>query len=268
MIDLFPVPLVDSHAHVWTKDMPLVPNPRHRPAYEFTVEQYLAELDAHGVQYGVITGASIFGTYNNYTIEAVRAHKRLRGTVLLDPSTDRQTMESMNEVGIVGVRLPWISLSTIPSMDSEEYRGFLRRMANLNWHIHLHVGLGRLPAILPHLEASGVRIVVDHFGYPDPKLGVNCPGFQSVLRSIGNGRTWVKLSAAYRVGRDAAKVFAAELMKIAGPERLVWGSDAPYAGFEAQTNYQQTLDDFVKWVPDPTARHQIGSVTPMELFFR
>jgi predicted TIM-barrel fold metal-dependent hydrolase len=267
MAELSSVPLVDSHAHVWTKDMPLVSNPRHRPNYEFTTEQYLAELDAHGIRYGVITGASIFGTYNDYTIAAVRKHKRLRGTVLLDPSTDRQAMERMNQVGIVGVRLPWISLPTIPDINSEEYRGLLRRIAELNWHIHLHVGLGRLPAILPQIETSGVRIVVDHFGNPDPKLGVNCPGFQAVLRSIDNGRTWVKLSAAYRVGRDAAKVYARELLKVAGPERLVWGSDAPYAGFEASTTYRQTLDDFMDWVPDTAARHQIGSVTTMELYF-
>jgi predicted TIM-barrel fold metal-dependent hydrolase len=268
MAEASPVPLVDSHAHVWTKGMPLVANPRHRPDYEFTVEQYLSELDAHGIRFGVITGASIFGTYNDYTIAAVRAHKRLRGTVLLDPSTDRETMEHMNEAGIVGVRLPWISLSTIPEIDSEEYRGLLRRMADLNWHIHLHVGLGRLPAMLPHIEASGVRVVVDHFGYPDPKPGVDCPGFQAVLRSIDTGRTWVKLSASYRVGREAAKIYARELLKVAGPERLVWGSDAPYAGFESTTTYQQTLDDFVDWVPDPAARHVIGSVTPMELYFR
>jgi predicted TIM-barrel fold metal-dependent hydrolase len=48
----------------------------------------------------------------------------------------------------------------------------------------------------------------------------------------------------------------------------VWGSDAPYAGFESTTTYQQTLDDFADWVPDPAARHAIGSVTPMELYFQ
>lgn len=262
-----PVPLVDCHAHVWEHGMPLVANARHRPEYEFTTEQYLAELDAHGIRYGVLAGASIFGTYNDYVLAAVRAHKRLRGTVLLDPSTDRQAMDRMNEAGIVGVRLPWISLATIPAIDSDEYRGLLQRIANLNWHIHLHVGRGRLAAILPHVEASGARIVVDHFGNPDPALGVNSPDFQAVLRSIDTGRTWVKLSAGNRVGREAAKVYARELLKVAGPERLVWGSDAPYAGFESSTTYQQTLDDLVDWVPDPVARHQIGSETPMKLYF-
>jgi len=248
--------------------MPLVNNPRHRPSYEFTTEQYLAELDLHGIRYGVLAGASIFGTYNDYTIEAVRKHTRLRGTVLLDPSADRQTMEQMNDAGIVGVRLPWISLTTIPDIDSEPYRGLLRRIADLNWHIHLHVGRGRLSSILPHIEASGVRIVIDHFGNPDPALGVRSPDFQATLRSIETGRTWVKLAAGNRVGRTAAKDYARELLKSAGPERLVWGSDAPYAGFESDTTYQQTLDDLVDWVPDPAARHQIGSVTPLELYFQ
>src|SRR6187399_3131864 len=124
--------------------MPLVDNPRHRPSYEFTTEQYLEELDLHSIRYGVLAGASIFGTYNDYTIEAVRKHRRLRGTVLLDPSTDWKTMKHMNDAGIVGVRLPWISLATIPDIDSEPYRGLLRRIADLNWHIHLHVGRGRL----------------------------------------------------------------------------------------------------------------------------
>jgi len=267
MSEKMEAPLVDCHAHVWKTGMPFVPNPRHRPEYEFTAEQYLAELDAHGVRFAVLAGASIFGTYNDYTIETVRANKRLRGTVLLDPTTDLPTMKGMQEAGINGVRLPWISLATIPNIDSEEYRGLLQRIADLNWHIHLHVGTTRLPGILPHLEAAGVRIVVDHFGFPDPKRGVSCPAFQAVLRAIDTGRTWVKLSGGYRVGRENAKVYARELLKTAGPERLVWGSDAPFAGYEATETYQQTLDDFLDWVPDAAARHQIGSVTPMSLYF-
>jgi predicted TIM-barrel fold metal-dependent hydrolase len=29
-------PLVDSHVHVFRKNMPLIDNPRHSPDYEFT----------------------------------------------------------------------------------------------------------------------------------------------------------------------------------------------------------------------------------------
>jgi len=260
-------PLVDSHAHIWKKGLPFVANPRHRPDYEFTAEQYLATLDAHGVHFGVLAAASLFGTYNDYTMDAVRMHKRLRATVILDPSVEWSVMQKMKEAGVVGVRLPWISLATPPSIDTEEYRGLLRRIRDLDWHIHLHVGPKRLPGILPFVEASGAKIVIDHFGNPDPELGVNCPTFQAVLRSIDSGRTWVKFAAGFRVGRERAKEYARELLKVAGPERIVWGSDAPFASFESQVTYQQTLDDLIDWVPDPVARRQIGADTPLKLYF-
>jgi predicted TIM-barrel fold metal-dependent hydrolase len=260
-------PLIDCHAHIWTKDMPFVDNPRHRPDYDFTVDQYLAMLDAHGVQSAVLAAASLYGTYNDYMIAAVRKHKRLRATVILDPGTDLYTMERMKADGIVGVRLPWIALATIPDITSYEYRRLLRRIADLDWHIHLHVGAGRLPALLPHIEAAGVKIVIDHFGYPDPKLGVNCPSFQATLRSIDTERSWVKLSAGYRVGPDNAKLYARELLKVAGPERLVWASDAPFASFESKVTYAQTVQDLADWVPDPVARQRIGTETPLKLYF-
>ena len=50
--------LVDAHVHVFTRDMPLVDNPRHAPTYDFTVEQLIATMDAHGVQFAVIAAAS------------------------------------------------------------------------------------------------------------------------------------------------------------------------------------------------------------------
>ena len=51
-------PIVDAHAHLFTRDMPLNDQPRHRPSYDFTCENYLATLDKHGVRYGVIAAAS------------------------------------------------------------------------------------------------------------------------------------------------------------------------------------------------------------------
>jgi predicted TIM-barrel fold metal-dependent hydrolase len=245
----------------------MVDRPRHRPNYEYTAEQHLATLDRHGIQFGVITAASLFGTYNDYTIAAAKANKRLRATVIVDPSIDPYTMQHMKDDGVIGIRLVWIALETPPAIDCHEYRLLLRRVRDLDWHVHLHVGAGRLPGILPHIEASGAKVVIDHFGNPDPVLGVNCPTFQAVLRSIDSGRTWVKFSGAYRVRRERAKEYARELLKVAGPDRLVWGSDAPFAGFESSENYQRTLDDFFEWVPSPEDRRKIISVTPLKLFF-
>jgi predicted TIM-barrel fold metal-dependent hydrolase len=262
-------PFVDCHFHLFDKTLPFVDKPRHTPDYDFTAEDVLATFDRHGVHYGVIAGASLYGTYNDHVIRATRKYKRLRGTIIADPSLDLYTMEKMTADGIVGVRLVWISLSDdrLPDIRTYEWRRLLRRVRDLDWHVHLHVGPGRLPSIMPTIEESGAKAVIDHFGYPDPKLGLNCPTFQTVLRAVDNGRTWVKLSAAYRIGREAVLPYAAKLLEVAGPERLVWGSDAPFASFEGKVTYQQTIDDFPKWVPDPAQRRIIGCETPMKLYF-
>ena len=54
--------------------------------------------------------------------------------------------------------------------------------------------------LLPALEASGVKIVIDHFGRPDPKLGVNCEGFQMMLRAIADAAARLRLAGHLDLG--------------------------------------------------------------------
>jgi predicted TIM-barrel fold metal-dependent hydrolase len=272
-------PIVDAHAHIFTRDMPLANGAWHQPEYGFTAEQYLRTLDEHGVHFGVIAGISIYGYYNDYMIEQLRIHKRLRGTVNIPPTTDRYVLEQMKADGIVGVRLQLTRRKELPDLGDADYRLLLRRIADLDWHIHVVVEGQLWPQVLPQLEASGVKVVIDHFGHPDPARGTSCPGFQAVLRSVAKGRTWVKLSAGYRLtwsepGRkerdpradELARQCAAELLQQAGPERLVWGSDCPFVGYESAVTYQDTLDAFAEWVPDAAARRTI-SATALKLYF-
>ncbi len=259
-------PLVDCHAHIWTADMPVVANPRHRLGYDFTVEQYLKVLDEHGVQLGVIAAASPFGDYNDYTIESLRRTKRLRGTVILDPAVGRYELEGMARDGVVGVRLPFINRTDLPDLTSFDYRRFLRRLRDLDWHVHLHVEGHKLPALLPALEASGVKIVIDHIGRHSAEEGVAGPGFQAMLAAIARGRTWVKLSAGYRLGPHATE-HARALLREAGPERLVWASDCPFAGHEGQFSYRSTIDWLIEAIPDAEPRRRIFAETPVGLYF-
>ena len=109
-------------------------------------------------------------------------------------------LEQMKRDGVVGVRLPFINMAQVPDVTTPEYRRFLYRLADLDWHVHPHIEGEKLPQLLPGLEAAGVKIVIDHIGRPDPETGVNGEGFRRMLASIEKGRTWVKLSAAYRLG--------------------------------------------------------------------
>jgi len=258
--------IVDAHAHVFLKDMPHIPEPRHRITYDFSVEQYLAMLDAHGVERGVIAAASPYGDYNDYTIASVRGLPRLRGTVIVEPSVERTVLEQMQRDGIVGVRLAFISLKTLPDLQSFEYQRLLRRIRDLGWHVHLHLDGPRLPQVLPALAASSVKLVVDHFGRPDPRRGVECEGFRMLLELLQNGRTWVKVSAAYRLGKEAAASYGRELLRRAGPDRLLWASDCPFVGHEGKVRYQETIDDVLAWLP-AHAREKVFAANALALYF-
>jgi len=261
-------PLVDTHAHVYTLDMPLSGTAWHRPPHDATIKQYVDTLDAHGVRYAVLAAASIYGDYNDYTIEALQQQPRLRGTVIVPPNTDPYVLGMMKADGVVGVRFQFRNSKDIPDLTAPEYRKFLRRVADLDWHAHLHDDGPRLPPAIAAIEAAGVKLVIDHFGRPDPQKGIDCAGFQAVLRSVERGRTWVKLSAGFRLSSPAAAVeYARELLKFAGPERLLWGSDWPFAAFEAKVKYQDAIDGFTAWVPDPAARRTIAGETALKLYF-
>jgi len=171
----------------------------------------------------------------------------------------------MAEDGMVGVRLPFISLRDLPDLDSWEWRKFLYRLADMDWHVHLHLDGPRIPQVLPQLERSGVKIVIDHIGRPDPVLGVASEGFKAVVRSVEQGRTWVKLSGAYRLGPQAAD-HARELCRRVGYERMLWASDCPFVGAES-TVYQSTIDWLETVVPDAVDRDRITGENALRLYF-
>lgn len=258
-------PIVDAHAHIFTRDMPLNDQPRHRPDYDFRVEDYIATLDAHGVRYGVIAAASPWSDYNDYTIESVRRNPRLRGTVILRPSVEKYILEMMQRDGIVGVRLPFIGLPQVPDLTTFEYRRLLKRIADLDWHVHLHIEAERLPAVLPLLQASGVKIVIDHLGRVARR---DCPdgaAFRAMVSAVAAGRTWIKASGPHRVGEGSADVLRL-LVREVGDERLVWASDCPFVGEESRISYAQTLDWLKEALPHPATQRRVMSDNAIALY--
>lgn len=259
--------IIDCHAHVFLKDMPHVANPRHRIDWDFTLDAYLRTLDEHGVGRAVLAAASPYGDYNDYLIASIRGQARLRGTVIVKPGVEKYILDQMSRDHVVGVRLPYVNLPALPDLADYEYQRMLRRFADQGWHVHLHLDGPRLPQVLPVLAASGVNLVVDHFGRPDPKAGVNCAGFRMMMKLMENGRTWVKVSAAYRLGKAAAETYGRELLKQMGPDRLLWASDCPFVGHHHEVRFRETMDDVRAWVPEGEARRKIFGANAAALFF-
>jgi predicted TIM-barrel fold metal-dependent hydrolase len=259
-------PLVDCHAHIFTRAMPLIPNPRHTPTYDFTLQDYLGQLDQHGIRYGVIAAASPWGDYNDYTVQSVGATlDRLRGTVILHPGKTYD-LAAMKRSGICGVRLPFIGLPQLPDITTPAYRTLLRAIADQDWHVHLHVEGRHIPMLLPLLEKSGPKIVIDHLGRPAPDEGKDSAAFRAIVASVQRGKSWIKVSCGYRIGEVAKEHFRGFLAEL-GPERLFWASDCPFVGHEGQFPYAATIDWLAEQLPDPHQRRLIFGANALGFYF-
>ena len=146
------------------------------------------------------------------------------------------------------------------------YRRLFAAVKALGWHVEIFLEGAKLATVLPTIRESGVDTVLDHFGAPDPALGVACPGFEQVLRAVAEGNTWVKLSAPYRLGGVDAQAYVDALLQAGGAAQLVWASDWPWVSHENDVTYRQCVDWLVQWVPDATTRTTILAQTPARLF--
>ncbi|MBN3729636.1 amidohydrolase family protein [Burkholderia sp. Tr-20390] len=259
------LPLVDTHAHIYKSTMPLSKDAWRRVEKPAPVEDFLATLDKHHIPFGVVAAASMFGEYNEYTLQSLRASPRLRGTVIVPPTVDPYILRRMRDDGVVGVRWVWFMQKGLPDLRSAEYRLFLARLADFDMHVQILLGGERLATVLEALAKSPAKVVVDHFGFPDPKLSTRCPGYQAAVRAADNGRTWVKMAAWHRLGESGPQLGAALLASL-GTDRVIWGSDWPFVAAHKGYAYAEAVQSFIHAVPDPLQRRQI-SETALRLYF-
>ncbi len=250
---------VDCHAHIFHNGMELAPDAWAHPAHEAPLEDYLACLDENGIDRAVLAAASVFGTNNSYALEATSLHpRRLRTTVIVDPGATKAQLRELDRRGAIGIRLQWRSTTELPDLRSPEYRSLFASVADLGWHVQLHDNGPRLPGAIVEIEQYGMPLVIDHYGRPSLERGTSCAGFQASLAAIQRGNTWMKMSAGFRFGSDSfVAELAAALLREAGPERLLWGSDWPFVDFESKVTYSDTIEQFERLVPDAAIRDRI-----------
>lgn len=262
---------VDTHAHVFHQGLALADTRRHTPDYDATLAEYLGLLDAHGLRHGVLVQPSFLGTDNSHLVEALRAAPaRLRGVAVVAPDVAESELQDLAGAGVVGIRLNLVGLET-PALETPAWQALLARVNALGWHVEIHLQAARLAGAMPALLAAGCRVVVDHFGRPDPALGVSDAGFQYLLRQADSGRVWVKLAAPYRNWAAAAcaasgRLATQQLLDAYTPERLMWGSDWPHTEHRHLASYAAATQWLDAWIDDPAQRRAVLADTPLRLF--
>lgn len=235
---------------------------RYRPDYDATLDDWMAQMAANGITHGVLVQVSFLGTDNSHLLEALAAaHGRLRATVQADPTVSDAVLRDWDRRGVRGVRLNTLQATRRPDPCAPEWRAFLRRIADLGWHVEVHDEGDGLAAMLAGLRDCPAPIVVDHFGYP-----AETGGFDAMLRAADRQRVYVKLSAPYRLRGADCRQYSRILLDRLGPRRLMWGSDWPHTRFEAAMTYASLRAGLDAWVPDTSSQRTILWDTPAELF--
>lgn len=263
---------IDTHAHIFQRGLRLANVRRYAPDYDAPLSAYLDMLDRHGMARGVLVQPSFLGTDNSYLLAGLRGGAgRLRGIAVVDADVSPELLREMNAAGVVGIRLNLVGTSTVTDFSSSAWRTLLGLISELGWQVEVHQEASRLSKTLQPLLDAGVNVVVDHFGRPDPALGVDDPGFRFLLEAATTRRVWIKLSGAYRNGAHGrgqqVALDAIPLLRTAfGMDRLLWGSDWPHTQFEKRIDYGQTCHALATWLPDPEERRIVLVDTPGSLF--
>jgi predicted TIM-barrel fold metal-dependent hydrolase len=268
----------DSHAHVFgpAYKFPYAPGRGYTPL-EAPVEKFIALLDHNGCQHGLVVQGNAHGYDNSVVLDAMmRFPQRLRGIAITDTRIATQTLRDWHKVGMRGLRFHLLKAKPgyLRGVGLDVFAVFRKTMAELGWVMQIFCDGEVLAAMAPRLREIGrdMPVIIDHYGMVEAARGVSEPNFQALLRLVGEGHAYVKVSAPYRVSKlypdypDARALHQALLR--ANPERLMWGTDWPHPSIpaEAMPDDGHLLDLFMERTTDEAVRRMILVETPQRLF--
>jgi predicted TIM-barrel fold metal-dependent hydrolase len=231
------------------------------------LETYSRLLRTLGYERAVLVQPSVYGTDNRAMMDAIAAAgPGFRGVAVLDDAVGDAELARLHAGGVRGVRFnmlfkggpSWAALDRLAA-----------RIAPLGWHVQFLIDVAATPDLDTLLARLPVPAVIDHVGHMPKDRGIADPGFRSLLRSVGSGRTWVKLTGAYRIADPpyAAVAPLARALIAANPERMLFGTDWPHPGHAGQMPNDGTLADLLAdWAPGAETRRRILVDNPAALY--
>jgi predicted TIM-barrel fold metal-dependent hydrolase len=281
-----PAGACDCHVHIFgdARRFPFVSTRVYTPG-PASIDELRALHRALHISRVVIVQPSVYGTDNACTLDAIRRiGPAARGVAVIDEATPDAALDEMHRAGVRGLR---VNLATggqaDPMVGRQRLKAAVERANGRNWHIQINTGVSFIERIRDDVVATPVPFVFDHFGGAQAALGIDQPGFGTLLKLVRAGNAYVKLSAPYRSSTSGAPYLdvgpLAKALIDANPQRLLWGTDWPHPDSSQTPGRKPTdmaprwrvddsriLDQLAVWAPDPALRTTILVENPARLY--
>ncbi len=271
---LLPPLSCDCHAHICGPAAvhPFAPERIYTPP-DALLPAYLKMLATLGLQRAVLVQPSVYGMDNRVLLGALaEAPLPCRGVAVLDSAISDRGLETLHRAGIRGARFNLVDVRD-PSgrIDLQPVKKLAERIRPWGWHAEFLLHADDYPDLDLLFRDFPVDIVLGHLGYLRPPLSTGNDGFLALLRLLGTGRCWVKLTGPSRISGGEMPypdvVPIARALVETAPERLVWGSDWPHVKLaRAIPNDGDLIDLLGDWIPDPDQRRRILVDNPAKLY--
>ena len=261
----------DCHHHIYDSRFPIAASATLKPG-DATVADYRKLQRRIGTSRHVVVQPSTYGTDNSCLLDAMRQFGlgEARAVAVVDTGVTDAELDRLGEAGVRGIRfnLAQAGATTIDMVDP-----LARRIVTRGWHIQVNAPPDLIARNAELWAGLPCPVVFDHLAHLPYPEGRAHPAFALMLRLLGAGKGWIKLSGAYADTKagppgyaDSSEVARAYVQ--AAPGQLVWGSDWPHPTEPVGKKPDDAVlfDLLADWAPDPAVRTRILVENPARLY--
>ena len=262
----------DTHFHVFGPQsrFPFAPERSYTPTCDAPKETLFALHKHLGIERGVVVQSAAHGFDNSAAADLIAARpQRYRGVALVRAATSTLELARLHAQGFRGARFHYMDhLGGGDPIDA--VLAMAPRLADIGWHLQIHLAGARIAELSPALKRSPVPVVIDHMGRIDASRGTQSPEFQALLALMQAKHVWVKVSGAERISREStpwrdAVPFGRKLVAEFG-DRTLWGTDWPHPNLAFVPDDGDLADLIGDYAPSEAERQRLLVDNPQRLY--
>jgi 2-pyrone-4,6-dicarboxylate lactonase len=263
----------DTHVHVFgpRARFPFAEGRSYTPS-DAPKEKLFALHMMLGIERCVIVHTAAHGNDLSVTADAIAAKGgRYLGVGLVPLTITDAALRRLDELGFRGARFHYMP-HLVPTATIDEAVAFGKRLADIGWHLQIHMAAELIGELTPALKRSPVPVMIDHMGRVDASKGLEQESFKNLLKLLEDRNVWVKVSGADRATRQGppygdAVPFARKLVEEAG-DRSVWGLDWPHPNHQGPVPDDGVLVEILAEIAPSEAQRQAVLVDNPQRFYR